>query len=178
MEQSAAKRGVVYTRVGMFRSDVLYATPIDIYETEFGVYDTKNNQAMLAPFGAMPINDRMFYGPYEGVEIWATKRFEFLETYVHTCEPGWAMHSEKFLNGAIMPAIRELGIAVVVNPDICFLRTRADHSAVTTDCHLLGETRGLLQRQLRNRVEQVLEKECSSPFKVTLSHFAVRCEPS
>ena len=177
MEESAAKRGIQYTRVGMFRSDVFYVTPIDMWETELGSYDTKNNQAMLAPFGAMPINDRMFYGPYEGVEIWATKRFDFLERHVHTCEPGWAMQSEKFLDGAIMPAIRELGIAIVVNPDICFLRTRADSSAVTTDCHLLGTTRGFKQTQMRRSVEAVLGRKCSSPYKVTLMHYAVRCEP-
>jgi len=90
MEASAAKRGVQYTRVGMFRSDVLYLTPIDIYQTERDEYDSQNSQAMLAPFGAMPINDRMIYGPYEAIEIWATKRFDFIEKYVDTCEPGWA----------------------------------------------------------------------------------------
>lgn len=177
MERSAAKHGVQYTRVGMFRSDVLYVTPVDIYETEFGHYDTNNNQAMLAPFGAMPVNDRMFYGPYEGVEIWATKRFSFLESYVDTCEPGWAMHSEKFLDGAIMPAIRELGISIVVNPDICFLRTRVGNTAVTNDCNLLGVTRGFTQAAVRGKVQEVLERQCSPVHKLTLSHMAITCDP-
>lgn len=162
----------------MFRNDAFYVTPMDIYETEFGAYDTKNNQAVLAPFGAMPINDRMFYGPYEGVEIWATRRFDFLESYVHTCEPGWAMHSETFLNGAIMPAIRELGIAIVVNPDVCFLRTRVNNTAITTDCHLMGETRGLRYKQvkMRKNIERVLGRRCTSPYFLTKIHVAVKCE--
>lgn len=94
MAKSAATRGIQYTRIGMFRSDALYVTPIDLYQTNADSFDNRNNQAVLAPFGAMPVNDRMFYGPYEAVDIWATRRFSFLENYVHTCEKGWAMHSE------------------------------------------------------------------------------------
>jgi hypothetical protein len=178
MEHSAAKRGIQYTRVGMFRSDVLYVTPMDIYQTDKDTYDTKNNQALLAPFGAIPVSDRMFYGPYEAVEIWATKRFDFLEHYVNKCEPGWAMHSERFVDGAVLPAIRELGISTVVNPDICFLRTRADYSAVITDCHLLGETRGFVPKEMPGIVEKIVERKCSRPYKVTAAHSAVQCEPS
>ncbi|CAB9511961.1 expressed unknown protein [Seminavis robusta] len=176
MEEFAAKRGIAYQRVGMFRSDVMYISPIDLYETELQSYDRQNNQAVLAPFGALPVNDRMFYGPYEAVEIWATRRFQFLENYVHTCERGWAMHSEKFLNGAILPAVRELGISVVVNPDICFLRARADHSVVATDCHLLGETRGYVLGDMKSVIEGVLERNCSDPRRATLSHIMIQCE--
>lgn len=161
----------------MFRSDVLYVTPTDIYQTDRESYDRTNSQAMLAPFGAMPVNDRMFYGPHDAVEIWATKRFELLESYVYKCEPGWAMHSEKYLDGAIMPAVRELGISVVVNPDICFLRTRADFSAVTTDCRLMGTTRDFENKNMKAVVESIVNRKCSAPYRVTASHISVQCEP-
>ena len=178
MEQSAAKRGVRYTRVGMFRSDVMYVTPSDIYQTDRESYDRTSSKAMLAPFGAMPVNDRMFYGPHDAVEIWATKRFEFLENYVQKEEArGWAMHSEKFLAGAIMPAVRDLGIDIVVNPDICFLRTRADYSAVTTDCQLMGTTRDFEDKDMKAVVESIVERRCSDPYKVTAAHISVQCEP-
>lgn len=178
MEKSAAERGVQYTRVGMFRSDALYVTPVDLYQTEIGTYDAINNQAILAPFGAMPVNDRMFYGPFEAVEIWATQRFSFLESYVHTCIQGWAMHSEKFLDGAILPAIRDLGIAIVVNPDICFLRTRVDLSVLETDCQLSGTTRGFEERDMKSELEKILERKCGDPFRVKMHHRGIRCEPA
>jgi len=178
MEISAAKRGVQYTRVGMFRSDVFYVSPIDLYQVEIGKYDTRNNQAIVAPFGAMPVNDRMIYGNYEAVEIWAARRFSLLEKYVHSCERGWAMHSEKFLDGAILPAIRELGISIAVNPDICFLRTRVDYSVVDTDCQLNGETRGYGERDMKKELENILGRNCSEPYRLKKHHRGIKCEPN
>ena len=66
----------------------------------------------------MPVNDRMSYSPYDAFEICATKRFLFVESHVTRIEPGLVMHSEKFLDAAILQAIRELGFSIVVNPDI------------------------------------------------------------
>ena len=48
MEAHAQTENIKYTRVAMLRSDVVYMTPIDIWETEkMGVRDTENNVAII-----------------------------------------------------------------------------------------------------------------------------------
>ena len=76
----------------------------------------------------------MIYGPKKAVKIWAKERFMRLEEHVVSYEPGYGMHSERFLNHSIFPAIRRLGVPVYANPDICFFRARADSSTWITDC--------------------------------------------
>lgn len=176
MERTAHDKNVVYSRVGMFRSDVVYVTPIDINRIDRENLDADNSHAVVAPFGRMPVNDRMFYGPTKAVRIWATQRFALVDEYVKVCEPGWAMHSERFLDGAIIPAIQALGINIVINPDICFLRCRADYSVVTSDCHLGGATRGVKRKQMKELVEKTVERSCSSESAVTVNHKAIQCQ--
>jgi hypothetical protein len=85
------------------------------------------------------------------------------------------MHSEKFLDGAILPAVRELGYPIAVNPDVCFLRTRADHSVMATDCLLRGQTRDWVRGEMKEVVEKVLERKCSDPYNVQVPHHSIRC---
>ena len=163
MEASAKQLNVTYSRVGMFRSDAMYLTEIDIASLDQGVIDTGNNHAVLAPFSQMPVNDRMIYGPYKAVKIWATRRFELIEERVRLRQdPGFEMHSEHFLNASILPEIRELVVEIHINKDICFVRTRADMSAMVNDCVIGGMTRGWNRVDPKALVENIVQKTCTS----------------
>jgi hypothetical protein len=133
MEGESKRQHVSYDRVAMLRSDVFYATPIDIYKTNST--HTSDKDAVLPGFAMYPVNDRMIYGPYNAVKIWATERFQRIDDHVqHKVQPGIGMHSERFLDGSILPAIRKSGTDVITNPDICFFRVRADETVWITDC--------------------------------------------
>jgi hypothetical protein len=175
MDYHGKKLGVTYNRVGMFRSDALYMTPIDIALLDRGVADTQNNHAVLAPFSQMPVNDRMIYGPYEAVKIWATKRFELIETRVKLRQdPGYEMHSERFLNATVLPEIEKIGVELHVNRDICFVRTRADISALVNDCSIGGFTRNWKGVDRKALVEQIVGRNCSS-YKMGIRWTFVGC---
>ena len=48
MESHEQSENIQYTRVAMLRSDVVYMTPIDIWETEkMGIRDRTNNVAVI-----------------------------------------------------------------------------------------------------------------------------------
>lgn len=163
----------------MFRSDVLYVTPIDIALLEGpgltnnyknnnknnndstgveSIHDRYNEYVVQPGFAQMPVNDRMIYGPRAPVEIWATRRFDALEERArYQPSPGYVMHSESFLNDSIFPMMvrhhqqqqqqkqriittnhhddhHPNNDTIVSNPDICFLRVRADESVMVDDC--------------------------------------------
>ena len=150
MENHAAKLGITYDRVGMFRNDVMYLTPIDIYNND-NITGINNTHTVVPSFAAYPVNDRMIYGPYDAVEIWSTKRFELIEKRAKLKAPGylgWTMHSESFLASTIFPAIEELGYKIHKDSGICFLRTRADQSVMCEPCLPLPKTRRLVEESL------------------------------
>jgi hypothetical protein len=161
-----------YTRVAMLRNDVMFVTPFNIYQLSEGNDDTippttstfdHDNQKVAVPnWARFPINDRMIYGPYKAIQIWATERFTRLEDHVRSYEPGYGMHSERFLNHSIFPAIRnELGLEVVFNPDICFFRARADGSVWINDCTTRdGAARGFRKTDTLALVESIIERKC------------------
>ncbi|KAL7563843.1 hypothetical protein ACA910_019571 [Epithemia clementina (nom. ined.)] len=99
-----------YSRVAIFRIDVFYATPIDIFHfynhsEEQQVCDVDNNVAVVPAFARYPVNDRMMYGPYEAVQIYASRRFELVDRLIQLgSERG--LHPETFLTEVIFPAIR------------------------------------------------------------------------
>lgn len=62
MEQVAVELNVNYTRVGMFRSDAFFLTPIDILKDGEGSYDVENKFAVFAGFARYPTNDREYVG--------------------------------------------------------------------------------------------------------------------
>ena len=159
-----------YSRVGMFRSDVMFLTPIDIASLDREQMDVHNQHAVMAPFGKYPVNDRIIYGPLEGIKVWATKRFDLIEQRVQFHQdPGFEMHSERFLNATILPVIQEVGVSLYENPDICFLRVRADKSVLPDDCKvnakvkggLTGETRGWGKADIKSLVESIVGTSCS-----------------
>lgn len=61
-----------YKQVGLFRNDVYYPTPIDIFDSNAAI-------ANFHHYGGF--NDRIFYGNYKYAEIWASKRFDFVPTF-------------------------------------------------------------------------------------------------
>ena len=159
MERRASSQGIKYERVAMMRSDVVYLTKIDVFSAAPASdapskvrFDSHNNQAVMPGFAEYPVNDRMFYGPYEAVKIWATGRFSRLEDYVYQRRK--PLHSERFLDAMILPAIRERAISVGVDPRICFLRARAD-GYVWNDCP---------QRSSKKGLQSLLNMSCRHAF--------------
>ncbi|KAI2506913.1 hypothetical protein MHU86_7505 [Fragilaria crotonensis] len=169
MKTYSSSRDIKYERVAMMRSDVVYLTPIDVFwsapsnSSLENRFDEFNNQSVIPGFARFPVNDRMFYGPYEAAEIWATGRFSRLEDFVYRDHR--ALNSEQFLAAMIMPAIRERAISVGVDPGICFLRARADGS-VWNDCH-----RGSSQKTL----ERLLNISCRGAPNFTTGVPILRC---
>jgi len=160
MEDEAQKLGIRYDRVAMLRSDVLYVTTIDIYRLNETSLDTNNEHAVIPGFAMYPVNDRMIYGPYSAVKIWATERFSRLEDHVRKVEPGIGMHSEQFLHDSILPAIEESGTKVMTNNDICFFRVRSDRSVRTFDCQLHSANTAIEKVNTKKLVEAVTGRKC------------------
>lgn len=151
-----------YDRIAMMRLDVMYALPVDIFKLDKSNVDRLNKYAVAPGFAKYPVNDRMFYGPYEAVKIWATERFSRIDSHVKSCEPGFGMHSERFLDAAIFSTIKERGIAIKENPDLCVMRVRADLSVWMNDCITMsGTTRGMKRISRQKLVELILGRPCT-----------------
>jgi hypothetical protein len=162
-----------YTRVGMFRSDAFFAMPLDIAlwqgpglsssSSMTTMTDSHNQYAVQAGFAQMPVNDRLFYGPRRAVEIWATQRFDALEERARLQpEPGYTMHSERFLNYTIFPLIEREGYTIVSNPDLCCLRVRADDSVMLNDCTMGAvQTRGWDRVNKQAMIQDIVGRNCT-----------------
>eukprot|EP00560_Eucampia_antarctica_P007899 CAMPEP_0197825672 /NCGR_PEP_ID=MMETSP1437-20131217/2716_1 /TAXON_ID=49252 ORGANISM="Eucampia antarctica, Strain CCMP1452" /NCGR_SAMPLE_ID=MMETSP1437 /ASSEMBLY_ACC=CAM_ASM_001096 /LENGTH=771 /DNA_ID=CAMNT_0043425775 /DNA_START=130 /DNA_END=2442 /DNA_ORIENTATION=+ len=136
MEEYSKMHGFEYERVAFLRTDAFYALPIDIFQVDKDTFDYNNRYAVIPAFARYPVNDRMMYGPYKAVKIWATERFQRIEHYIDSCETkGFGMHQERYIGNGILPAIREeTGYEIVENVDICFYRTRAADTVLINDC--------------------------------------------
>eukprot|EP00980_Cylindrotheca_fusiformis_P016727 scaffold5030_cov53-Cylindrotheca_fusiformis.AAC.3 len=164
-----------YTRVGMFRNDVMFLTPIDIFHLGSGskntnnqndqnnhpIWDEGNNHFVIPDFANHPVNDRMVYGPYEAVKIWATKRFQLIEERAKIpAFAGRVLHSERFLKHSIIPRMEKVVSSdKVLNPDICFVRTRPNSVAIYNDC-ILGKTTNIsssFQEEEQYWIQQIEE---------------------
>jgi hypothetical protein len=163
METNSKIYNKTYDRVGMFRSDAMYMTPIDISRLDLGVTDTYNQYAVVPSFSQYPVNDRMIYGPTQAVRIWATQRFQLIEDRVkQAADPGYEMHSEKFMDTKIFPTIENRSnTSIHLNQDICFARTRADYSVMVGDCRKRGTTRGWEHVNTKNLVESIVGRPCT-----------------
>ena len=138
MESVAASKGIEYTMVGMFRLDVVYVTPIDIHDAPNPDPSDLNwvPPATITNFGNFPVSDRMIYGPRAAVQAWATQRFTQLESHVQYMlqhEPGYGMHSERFVYNTLFPLIQNI-TTIRPHPTICFFRARADETVWVSDC--------------------------------------------
>jgi hypothetical protein len=160
-----------YSRVAMLRSDVVYVTPIDIYKTSnsdnqttssMATMDFENRVAVVPAFAKWPVNDRMIYGPYEAVKIWASERFERLDRHVRRIiprrAPGYGIHSERFVSFSLFSAIQKAGFAIQEDENICFLRARADESIWINDC-------GKSDADNQVAVERIIARLCGPPTK-------------
>jgi hypothetical protein len=163
METTSKKHNKTYDRVGMFRSDVMYMTPIDIARLDLGVTDTYNQYAVVPSFCQYPVNDRMIYGPTQAVRIWATQRFQLIEDRVkQASDPGFEMHSETFMKKKVFPTIETLSnTSIHLNRDICFARTRSDYSVMVGDCLRSGRTRGWKHVNTKKLVESIVGRPCT-----------------
>lgn len=149
LTETETKLNVNYTRVAMLRSDVAFITPIDIYSIQ-GNKDINNVQrtAVVPGFAKWPVNDRMIYGPAPAVAIWASERFKWIERHVAKVArslPGRGMQDEYYLDLTIFPAIRKLGITIVEDETLCFLRARADESVWVNDCGNVKENKRIIE---------------------------------
>ena len=174
MDMSARQQQVSYSRVGMFRNDAMYLTPIDIamLDTKLQTYDSLNRYVTVAPFGRSPINDRMIYGPMEAVRIWSTQRFAKIDERARLRQdPGYEMHSERFLNASIFPA---MAAPINVDRHCCFVRTRSDESALISDCGMTGDTEDWGSVDKKALVERIAQKNCTF-YKMGARWTAVGC---
>jgi len=128
MEKGAKILRVKYDHVCILRSDVFFATPIQMCS------NVSATKATYPGFGLWPVNDRMICGPHNAVKIWASQRFSRLVSDINKLPPGRALHPETFLDRVIFPAIRENGTEVTQDPNICFFRVRSDMSMWVNDC--------------------------------------------
>lgn len=157
-----------YTRIAMLRSDVAFITPINIYSLMGDVKSTDviKKTAVVPGFAKWPVNDRMIYGPAPAVRIWAAERFPRIEAHVEKMiqmHPGHGMQDEYFLDITLFPAIHELGIDIVEDESMCFLRTRVDESVWLNDCGDVEENQQTLESIIyrscrRSRLDENLKK--------------------
>uniref|UniRef100_A0A7S3VFB4 Glycosyl transferase 64 domain-containing protein n=1 Tax=Chaetoceros debilis TaxID=122233 RepID=A0A7S3VFB4_9STRA len=164
MEEHSKVHGFEYERVAFFRTDSFYALPVDIFQVDKDTFDYNNRYAVIPAFARYPVNDRMMYGPYEAVKIWATERFQRIDHYIESSEiKGYGMHQERYIANGILPAIREeTGYEVVENIDICFYRTRAADSVIISDCSdpIGGSARGIQEIDQVQLVQNLVDRDC------------------
>jgi len=121
-----------YTQVGLFRSDVFYTNPINIFDGD----------AVIPQMASCPVNDRMFYGKFEYAKIWATHRFRNVPGYLERAANGLQnsfargkLHSEFFMRDGVLHAMP----VKVQRKDICFFRVRGTGAVLTRDCRFCDD---------------------------------------
>lgn len=117
-----------YKQVGLFRSDVYYPSPINIFDSVAAIPNFSHY------FG---YNDRFFYGNYTYAEIWASKRFDFVPIfeseymlrYNRKVKEKDGYHSETYLKRLL-----DHYKVPVEKKDICVLRVRSGSRIKVDDC--------------------------------------------
>eukprot|EP00578_Thalassiosira_sp_NH16_P025891 CAMPEP_0181089152 /NCGR_PEP_ID=MMETSP1071-20121207/7153_1 /TAXON_ID=35127 /ORGANISM="Thalassiosira sp., Strain NH16" /LENGTH=668 /DNA_ID=CAMNT_0023171087 /DNA_START=115 /DNA_END=2121 /DNA_ORIENTATION=+ len=137
MRDEEGKKGWKYSRVGLFRPDVLYTHPISIANPIEKAVVPKMMYTNTMWGGT---NDRMFYGTREFASIWATERFSSLGSYLdhQKGNPEYAakrgLHSEDFLHFLLT---KKYAVPLMIKP-ICFKRIRSSGMIMHNDCRLVG----------------------------------------
>lgn len=183
MTDYANEHNIQYARVAMLRSDVMYVTPIHIWERQHShqPLDIHNQYAVVPGFGRYPVSDRMIYGPAAAVKIWATQRFDLLEQHVQYIlenDPGWGLHSERFVNYTLFPTMRKLtGVTIVEHDTLCFFRARSDETVWIQDCTgnpdpavtkpSVVQAMGKGTEKARAVVERALRRKCGDLIMTT-----------
>ena len=122
MVEGERRRGRRYDRVGLFRLDVKYVTPVRLGD---GAVAAVPNFGHWFNDPAKGLNDRAFYGGRAYAEHWATARFPQADAYA--AAHGNKLHSESFM----LWLLRD--VPVELKP-ICFLRVRATGRVMERDC--------------------------------------------
>ena len=92
------------------------------------------------------------------------------------------MHSEKFVNFTLLPAIRGTGARVVDHETMCFFRARSDETVWINDCDGPPEVASRqiykhLNADRRQAVESVLGRKCPGQvYKITRMFSALDCK--
>jgi hypothetical protein len=186
MEDVAKQKNINYNTVAMLRSDVVYVTPINIHDAPITENKLQLTPVTIPNFGKHPVSDRIIYGPKDAVQIWATQRFINLERHVDFIlhnDPGWGLHSERFVNYTLFPLIRNI-TSIHLHPTLCFFRARADESVWVSDCY--GATNDVAAssimenfqgRTLRTIVQDAIGRSCSGkkPIQLTKSVRSLAC---
>ena len=116
METKEAESGYPYARVGLFRIDVRYRSPIDL----------KDGDAVVPNWGDYGgMNDRLFYGARQHAKVWATGRFGQVDSYLPAHKN--RLHSETFMKWLM----RDIQPA---KTPICFHLVRATGKILTWEC--------------------------------------------
>ena len=176
MQDYGTKHDVTYTRVALLRADVVFLTPIDIWNAGDSRKDVNNAQVVIPSFARYPVNDRGIYGNAKGVQIWATGRFHAMARHVQDFRgSGYVMHNERFVDSVILPAIRQqAGLTVVEHDAWCFCRARVGQRVWLNDC-TKGSTSAKLKRtfpdtpSLVRAVEHAVNATCGDVQKEGVS---------
>ena len=220
-----------YQRVAMFRIDVFYATPIDIFQYNSNrstpllsssnnnnknnksrnlshptsttiqgrIYDVDNRVAVIPGFARYPVNDRMMYGPFDAVQVYATRRFELMPRLRerHGLD---GLHPETFLQRVVFPEILQLNdanstrrssssqpqqrqrppLSIYEDDSICFVRARADESVWINDC-TRGPSRAGAGGEVRNKnivKETLTQLQLVVGGRCTKKNFEKRISPN
>lgn len=92
-----------YKRIGLFRIDLEYMNPINIFSSLPSQRNNDDNIAVLPDFGlSFPeheLNDRLFYGSYKTSHIWS-HRFNHISNYFNTTigKSIGGLHSETMIH--------------------------------------------------------------------------------
>jgi len=113
----------------------------------------------------------MIYGPAHAVEIWASHRFKLLDKHVKWVlknDPGWGLHSEKFVKYTLFSAIRSGGFKIQEHDTICFFRARSDETVLLLDCDR-NSKKSILNHLPTNKkelVEGVIGRKCGGRVRI------------
>ena len=121
---------VYYEHVGLFRLDVIFVTPINIFDSNAAVPDFAHHHG--------GVNDRLFYGQHEYAKIFATTRFDSVHEYLQSDRlvqnRDFGLHSEYFV-GWLLRQKYQIPLEM---KDICVWRTRSFPLKILTfDCEIL-----------------------------------------
>ncbi len=128
-----------YQQIGLLRSDVYYATPVDVFAHPAAIAD-------FAHWGGL--NDRLFYGKREYAEVWADRfsfSSEFEATYMKSPD---RYHSESYV-AALM---QSRNVPVTKNKKLCMWRLRPGLIVRVRDCSLGTDSAGGFTMQTSKEV--------------------------
>lgn len=119
-----------YGQIGLFRSDVMYTNPIDIF-------DANAATANFARHGGY--NDRLFYGKYEYAKIWASQRFDFIDTFEKKYMTKLRFFKDGYHSETFVKRLMDHHKVPVRLKDICTWRIRSGPKVQVSDCRDLKE---------------------------------------